>query len=526
MKRADQLRQLKQNALFDLLVIGGGATGLGVALDAASRGYSVALVERADFSSGTSSRSTKLVHGGVRYLKQGNIRLVRDALRERGRLLHNAPHLVHNLPFVIPIYQRFDFLMYGAGLKMYDALAGRYSLGPSLLLSRAETIDRLPTIDPQGLLGGVLYHDGQFDDARLAVTLARTAVAHGATVINRCEVVDLIKHRDRVQGATVQDSLTGECLSVQAKMVVNATGVFVDQVRAMEDPLVRPLVTVSQGIHLVLPARFLPGKAALMVPKTDDGRVLFSVPWHDRLVVGTTDTPRPTHSAEPRALAEETDFVLGHARRYLAVKPSASDVLSVFAGLRPLVRGREGASTASLARDHTIALGAGGVMTVTGGKWTTYRSMAEHVVTAAARQAGLPSRACATTELRLQGASALPIPHPELSHLQVYGSDASDVLQQGGDVKLHPRLPYLEAEVRWAARYEMACTVEDVLARRTRALLLDAQAARDCAPRVAQLLARELDKTDAWQTDQVRAFDQLARGYCFQDPTSRAVDPT
>lgn len=496
MKRADMLARLRSGEVFDLLVIGGGATGLGTALDAAARGYSVALVERGDFACGTSGRSTKLVHGGVRYLRQGNIGLVRSALRERGRLAKNAPHLVRNLAFVIPAYGATDRLFYGVGLKLYDALAGELSLGASRVLSKAETLARLPTAEPEGLRGGVLYHDGQFDDARLALALARSAAGRGAVVVNHVEARGFVREGERVVGVELRDRIGGAEFSARARAVVNATGVFVDELRRTEDAGAQPLVTVSQGIHLVLPRRFLPGDAALMVPKTDDGRVLFAVPWQDRVVVGTTDTPRPAALMEPRALPQECAFVLAHARRYLAEKPEAGDVLSVFAGLRPLVRGKAGGRTAQLSREHAIAIGSGGVLTVTGGKWTTYREMAEQVVDLAAKLGGLAARPCVTAGLSLVDV----------------GVDES-----GGDapIRLHARLPYVEAEVRRAARFEMAETVEDVLARRTRALFLDARAAADCAPRVAEILSEELGRDANWASSQMRAFCELAAGYGF-----------
>jgi glycerol-3-phosphate dehydrogenase len=513
MNRTEHLRRLSSGQRFDILVIGGGATGLGIAVDAAARGYTVALTERTDFSAGTSSHSTKLVHGGVRYLKQGNIGLVRDALRERGRLHRNAPHIVHDLEFVIPIYRWADFAMYSVGLKFYDQLAGKLSFGRSIILSRSETLDRLPNVAPRGLLGGVLYHDGQFDDARLAITLARTASALGATLVNHCPALALRMEQGKVTGARIRDVESDHEFDVSARCVVNATGVFVDSIRRMEHPGTAPLVAVSQGIHLVLPARFNPGRVALMVPKTDDGRVLFAVPWLDRVIVGTTDTPRPAPEDEPLALDEECDFVLTHARRYLREGPAPSDILSVFAGLRPLVRRANARNTAQLARDHTIEVGSGGLVTITGGKWTTYRQMAEDAVDVAARQAGLPLRHSRTAELALTGATAAPAP-PDHPHLGVHGADAPHLLT-GTATRLHPRLPYLEAEVRWAAQQEMARTVEDVLARRTRALVLDAAAAAECAPRVATLLAAELGRDPAWIAAQTEAFCHRARMHQF-----------
>ncbi len=520
MNRAEHLQRLQSGRPFDFLVVGGGATGLGAAVDAAARGHRVALVERADFAQGTSSRSTKLVHGGVRYLKQGRLGLVREALQERGRLARNAPHLVRDLAFVIPAYSGFDRLFYGAGLKLYDALAGRLGFGRSLLLGRDETVRRLPTVETAGLKGGVLYHDGQFDDARLAVSLALTAAGLGAVVVNHCRCIALLKDSaGRVTGARLRDQDGGAAeFELRAGAVINATGVFVDDLRRLDEPGSPDLVAISQGIHLVLPKRFLPGEAALMVPKTADGRVLFAVPWHDRLVVGTTDTPRPRAVAEPRALAAERDFVLGHARKYLAADPVDSDVLSVFAGLRPLVQAAAYRNTAALSREHTIVVSRSGLVTITGGKWTTYRRMAEDAVNRAETVAGLPRRACRTANLKVHGA--------EKGTASAYGSDAAAVdalaaSQPGWNEPIHPALPCRRGEVIWHARQEMARTVEDVLARRSRCLLLDAQASIAAAPAVAALLAQELARDAAWTDAQVKTYTELARGYVFTDPASQ-----
>jgi glycerol-3-phosphate dehydrogenase len=493
MNRVHSLEKLRAGEVFDLLVIGGGATGLGVAVDAAARGYTVALLERGDFASGTSSRSTKLVHGGVRYLRQGDLTLVRTALRERGLLARNAPHLVHTLDFIIPAYGLTDRTFYGLGLKLYDTLAGPLSLGSSRILSRHETLEHLPNIEPSGLRGGVLYRDAQFDDARLAITLALTANDHDAVLLNHAEVLDFTREDGRITGVLVRDRIGGGDLSVRARFVINATGVYVDALRALEDPAAAPRVSVSQGAHLVLPRRFLPGASALMVPKTDDGRVLFAIPWRDRVLVGTTDTARPAPEAEPRALAEECAFLLSHARRYLSETPSAGDVLSVFAGQRPLVRGKAGAETKSLSRDHSISIGPGGLLTVAGGKWTTYRAMAEEIVDLAAKITGLPPKPCPTAGLPLRASTPI-LP---------------------GSEPLHRQLPYFEAEVRRAAREEAAQTVEDVLSRRTRCLLLDARAASACAPRVAAILAEELGHEDAWIAAQTAAFQTLAADYLY-----------
>lgn len=481
---------------FDFCVVGGGATGLGVALDAASRGHSVVLVEQADFAKGTSSRSTKLVHGGVRYLKQGNLALVRDALRERGRMRSNAPGLVRDLNFVIPIYRRSDQVLYGAGMKFYDLLSGRLSFGKSLLLNREETLRRIPTVRKAGLMGGVLYHDGQFDDSRLAVALARTAASRGAKVLNYVRCVEFIREEGKVRGILALDTETGRSFPIHAKCVINATGVFVDELRAKEEAGASPMVSVSQGIHFVLPKRFLPGSDAIMIPKTDDGRVLFALPWHDRVVLGTTDTPVQAASLEPRALGEEVSFLMAHAEKYLTEAPKPSDVLSVFAGLRPLVKAGGTATTASLSRDHTIVVSGGGLLTVTGGKWTTYRKMAEDVVDRGEAVGGLAGKQCNTADLVLLdgsqgGMPAAPEQAVDDQHLSLSGE-----------------------RIRRFVHEEMARTVEDVLARRSRWLLLDAVGSMAGAERVARLMAEELGKGAQWITDQIADYRRVAAGYC------------
>ena len=527
MNRPDALSHIRSETTpFDFVIIGGGATGLGAAVDAAARGHRVALLERDDFAKGTSSRSTKLVHGGVRYLRQGNISLVLEALRERGRLAHNAPHLVHDLAFVIPSYSWWEGPFYGIGMKVYDQLAGKLGLAPSRMLDRAETIAQLPTVETEGLVGGVIYHDGQFDDARLAINLAQTAVEHGAALVNHCAVAGLIKENGLVAGVLARDAETGVEFEIRARCVVNATGVFVDEIRRQDDAAARDLVAVSQGIHLVLPKRFLPGEAAIMVPKTADGRVLFAVPWHDRVVVGTTDTPLARALVEPRALEEERAFVLDHARKYLATDPTGDDVLSVFAGLRPLVKAGDGADTAALSRDHTIVVSESGLVTITGGKWTTYRKMAEDVIDHAEMIAVVENRRSPTETLRIHGwmEPGTKIAQP---NLRPYGADAGRVAvlirsDAAYAERLHDRLPYQVGEVVWHARHEMARTVEDVLARRTRALLLDARASIEAAPTVATWLAKELGRNAAWAHAQVAAYTALARGYVFTDPASWA----
>jgi glycerol-3-phosphate dehydrogenase len=479
---------------WDMLVIGGGATGAGVALDAAARGYSVALLERYDFGSGTSSRSTKLVHGGVRYLEQGNIPLVMDALKERGILRQNAPHLVSDLAFIVPNYEWWEAPFYGLGLRLYDLLAGKYGFGPSRNLSVEETLERLPTIRRDGLRGGVVYYDGQFDDARLLIHLLRTAAAQGATLVNYCPVTALTRDdTGMLNGALARDSESGEEFALAARVVVNAAGPFSDSVRRLADPGAQRMIAPSQGVHIVLDRSFLPGDSAIMVPHTADGRVMFAIPWHGHTLVGTTDTPVPEALDDPVPFAQEIDFILATAELYLAHPPSRADVLSAWAGIRPLVRATGADSTAALSRDHTIHIDSHGLVSIAGGKWTTYRRMAEDCVNHAATIGMLPERPCITRDLRIHGYHHNAA---QFGHLAVYGSDAiaiQDLVRERPELaaRLDPDLPYIEAEVVWAAQHEMARTVDDVLHRRTRAAQLNAAAAERMAPRVTQLLAVE-----------------------------------
>ena len=507
---------------YDIVIIGGGASGLGAAVDTAARGHSVALFEQSDFAKGTSSRSTKLVHGGVRYLQKGNVSLVMESLRERGRLANNAPHLVRSQAFVIPNYTWWEGPFYGIGMKVYDQLAGKLGLEPSGHLSRDETIAAIPTIEQDHLNGGVLYHDGQFDDSRLAINLAQTATEHDAVMLNYCRCTGLTKANGKVCGVEIHDLESDSTFSVRALAVINATGVFADDLRQVDDPATKPIIAVSQGIHIVLPKEFLPGNAAIMIPKTADGRVLFAVPWHDHVVVGTTDTPLDSKSLEPRALAEERDFIMTHACQYLTKNPRPEDVLSVYAGLRPLVKSGDSNDTAALSRDHTILISQSGLITLTGGKWTTYRKMAEDVIDQAQALAKLPRYLCPTEAMKLHGWAEN---NDAVNHLSVYGADAKAIQAiidsdlPAAD-RLHPGLPYQKAEVLWHARDEMARTVEDVLARRTRALLLNAKASIEAAPLVASILAKELDRDATWQAEQIEAYTKLARGYVFTNPAS------
>ena len=517
MTRTEMYRRLRAHrGAWDMNVVGGGATGTGVAIDAASRGYDVLLLEQRDFGQGTSSRSTKLVHGGVRYLEQGNLALVMEALKERGLLLRNAPHLVRNLGFVVPNYDWWEAPFYGVGLKLYNLLAGKYGFGASRILSRGETLEHLPTIRTEGLKGGVIYFDGQFDDARLLINLVTTACEQGATLLNYAEVTGVIKDASGfVDGVLFRDGETGAEFEARAKVVINATGPFADSLRRTADSSIEPMISPSQGIHLVFDGSFLDADNAIMVPHTSDGRVMFAIPWHGHTVVGTTDTPIPNATLEPVALEQEVEFILQTTSLYLARKPQRADVLSVFAGIRPLVRSGQNGDTASLSRDHTIRIENSGMITVCGGKWTTYRHMAEDCVNQAATLARLPEKPCVTGHLNIHGF------HPaseKFGHLWVYGADAPLVqeLEQSEPAwarSLDGALTYTAAEVVWAVRHELALTLEDILARRTRALFLDAKAALRMAPRVVELMAQELGRNAAWKSAQMAAFSELAKGY-------------
>jgi len=518
MKREKQLENIRNTSIWDIIIIGGGATGLGIAVDSVTRGYKTLLLEKGDFSQGTSSRSTKLVHGGVRYLQQGNISLVLEALKERGLLIKNAPHLVKNLSFVVPNYDWWEGPFYGIGMKVYDMLAGDLGIAPSKWLSKEETIQRIPTVEPEGLQGGVIYYDGQFDDARLAITLAQTAIDQGATVLNYCPVTEIVKEKGITSGVITKDLESAEIFELKSKVVINATGIFTDDIRQMDDNKSKPITVPSQGVHIVLDKSFLPGNSAIMVPHTDDGRVLFAVPWHDCVIVGTTDTPIKKIDVEPIPLQEEIDFLITHAARYLTKDPKPKDVLSVFAGIRPLVKSSDDADTAALSRDHSIFISRSGLLTIAGGKWTTYRKMAEDAVNEAATLGGLPVKPCITEGLNLYGFKSVT---DSENHLHIYGTDKSkiDEIIKGDPEyaeKLHDELPYIKAEIIWSVRNEMARTLLDVLSRRTRALILNAKASIEIAPIAAKLMASELGQDVNWQLKENDNFQKIAKNYICQ----------
>ena len=520
MDRENYIEQLKDRGQqWDIIVIGGGATGLGIAVDAASRGYKTVLLEQSDFAKATSSRSTKLVHGGVRYLQKGDVGLVREALRERGYLSKNAPHLVKNQRFIIGNYLWWEKPFYTIGLTLYDVLAGRMRLGRSRPMSKKQVISRVPQIEQKGLKGGVAYQDGQFDDARLAINLMQTAVEKGAIAVNYAKVIKLLKNVDgKVFGVVATDILGNESFELKGHCVINATGIFVDEIIKMDNPHEKQMVRPSQGVHLVVDRSFLGGDDAIMVPKTSDGRVMFGVPWHNRVILGTTDTPVNDFELEPKALDEEVDFILETAGRYLTKKPQRKDVLCVFAGLRPLAAPTKHANetkTKEISRSHKLLASASGLVTITGGKWTTYRIMAEETVNLAIKTVKLPYKACKTKNLKVHGY----LENPDRSHLSyIYGSDQDEIIRfqnanPGFEKRLHSDFEFTVAEVVWAVRKEMARTVDDVLARRVRALYLDAKASMGMAKQVAGIIAKELQKDKAWEDNQVRDYLEMAQFY-------------
>jgi glycerol-3-phosphate dehydrogenase len=514
-QRSSLLATLKSKAVWDVVVIGGGATGLGIAVDAASRGLDTLLLEQSDFAKATSSRSTKLVHGGVRYLASGNFKLVYEALHERGLLQKNASHLVKRQAFVIPCYSFFLKMFYLVGLKLYDILSGRFSLGKSRSLSKEVVAGFFPGIKKGGLVGGVEYYDAQFDDARLAVNLAETCVEQGGVALNYFKVTGLTKNDNKVTGVVGHDMETGIEYQLTSKVVINATGVFVDDILRMDKPERKRLVRPSQGVHIVISRSFLKADRALMIPKTADGRVLFAIPWHQHLLIGTTDTPIDEYNLEPKAQKEEITFILNTLNSYLKTAVTEKDILSVFAGLRPLAAPeKDEMTTKEISRGHRLVISESGLVTITGGKWTTYRRMAEETVDQIISKGKLPAAKCKTRNLKIHGS----MDDSSGSHLSVYGSDERNILQllkeeRSWSKKLVPSLPYIEAEVVWSIRNEMARTVEDVLARRLRLLFLDAHAAVEVAPRVAELMMNELQLDETWKENELIQFSETAKNY-------------
>jgi len=502
MNRSEQLQALANDTIWDIIVIGGGATGLGTALDASLRGYKTLLLEGHDFAKGTSSRSTKLVHGGVRYLQQGNIKLVREALRERGYLLKNAPHLTSVQTFIVPVFSWWGKMYYGIGLKVYDLLSGKLSLGNTQILSKKETLAHLPSINSNKLVGGILYFDGQFDDSHLAIELAATAINKGATVINYCKATGFIKTKEKITGVECIDVLSEKKYTLKTKVVVNATGVFTNAIVKMDNALEHDLVSPSQGIHLVIDAKFFPSTDAMMIPKTDDGRVLFAVPWHDKVVLGTTDTPIEEISFEPKPLEEEIEFIIKHINRYCTKLITRSDINSVYVGLRPLVKQKTKVNSALISREHHLTVSPSGLITITGGKWTTYRKMAADAVDNAAFIGKLNKEKCITA-------------HTQIGDELEKKNRVQEILKNDALLaeKIHAKYSFTKAQIVYAVKYEMAICIEDILARRIRLLFLDARLAIELAPMVASIMAPYLQKDKSWEAAEIDSFTQLAGQY-------------
>jgi glycerol-3-phosphate dehydrogenase len=518
MNRQKCVEELKKQAdkVWDIIVIGGGATGLGVAQDAASRGYKTLLLEQSDFAKATSSRSTKLVHGGVRYMAQGDLLLVIEALHERGLMLKNAPHLTFNQEFVIPVYTLWEVIMYTVGLKFYDLMAGRLSMGKSYFINREQTRLRLPLLNSKGLKGGVVYHDGQFDDSRMAFALAESCARYEGIVLNYFKVTGLLKdERGKINGVSARDIDSGKEYNLKTRLVINATGVFADEISRLDDPESKTTIRPSQGVHIVLDKSFLRSNSAIMIPNTDDGRVLFAIPWYNEVVIGTTDTPLDKISLEPVALDEEIIFILRTAEKYLVTPPKREDILCIYAGLRPLAANPDNpASTKEVSRRHKITLSPSGLLTIIGGKWTTYRRMAEETIDRAIK-AGLMDKAkCVTSNIKLTTINTDNI----LKRLYIYGDHYVDIEKMISEnpelgIPVDPRLPYTSAEILWICRNEMPLRLEDILARRTRSLFLNARASAEIAPVVAGFMASEFGYDQKWQEEQVESYKELVKNY-------------
>jgi glycerol-3-phosphate dehydrogenase len=518
MNRKDIIKELQEQSgiTWDIIVIGGGASGLGIALDGASRGYKTLLLEQSDFAKGTSSRSTKLIHGGVRYLAKGDLLLVMEALHERGLMIKNAPHLSANQEFVIPVYTLWDAIMYTVGLKFYDLLAGRLSMVKSYFISRKKTLERLPLLVSKKLKGGVVYHDGQFDDSRMALALANSCIEKGGLVLNYFKVTDLIKNDDgKINGLIAKDLVSDSEFRLSASLVINATGVFTDEISGMDNPASKHSIKPSQGVHIVLDKSFLQSNSAIMIPKTDDGRVLFAIPWYNEVVVGTTDTPVNSVNLEPVALEEEINFILNTAGKYLVKPPKREDILTIFAGLRPLAANPDNPeSTKEVSRRHKITLSSSGLLSIIGGKWTTYRRMAEETVDKAIEEGFLEERICVTSRLRLIKNEI----KDSSNRLKIYGDHSSEIQKMITEnpelgIPVDKRLPYTRAEIIWICRNEMPVTIEDILARRTRSLFLNARSSEKIAPEVAAIMAEELGYDMFWQKEQIASYKYLVKNY-------------
>ncbi len=513
MNRNDSIIKLNKVLEWDIVIIGGGASGLGIAVDASKRGYKTLLLEKYDFGKGTSSRSTKLIHGGVRYLQNGDITLVIESLKERGILKRNAPHLVQDLSFVIPTYDWWASPFYGIGMKIYDMMAGKLGLGKSVIISKKETEKLIPNVNKKGLRGGVIYHDGQFDDSRMAITLALSANSKKTALLNYCNVDGLIKKNKEIVGLSFTDSINSKKYQVKSKVVINATGVFAEEIIRMDQPKIEKMIQPSQGVHIVLEKKFLKSKHAILIPQTSDGRVLFAVPWKNYVVVGTTDTQIKDAKDEPKPLKEEIEFILKNAGKYMTIKPKRDDIKSVFAGLRPLAATSDKKSTKEVSRSHKIDISPAGLISVLGGKWTTYRKIAEDAIDAAISINKLKKKKCRTEKTKLFGYKK----NIDWSdHMHVYGSLKKKVESLGGkedNKSLSSKFYISNNMIKWSIIHEMAITLEDVLARRTRCVFLDSNESKKIAPDVAKKMAEILDKDQVWIDTELKNFNKLIKNY-------------
>lgn len=499
---------------FDVIVIGGGATGLGVAVESVTRGYRTLLLEAYDYGKGTSSKSTKLVHGGIRYLANFDFALVKEGLEERYYFLNNAPHVAKKQSYLIPFHGFFEKVKYSLGIALYDKFAKNKKIGKSRFLSKKQMLSQAPQINLRGLSGGAIYYDGVFDDTRMLVTLLRTFEEQGGVAFNYHPVTDFTYQGNRINGVKVLNSLQDQQLEFSAKVVINATGTLTDILLNKAEPqLQHKTISVAQGTHLVFDKAIFNSPHCLVIPETSDGRILFVSPWHDKIIVGTTDVPIEQPSIEPVAQPAEIAFILETLNRYTAKPVTKEQVRSVFCGQRPLVCDPTEKATKKISRKHEILETANGLISIVGGKWTIYRRMGEDTINYAVQRNYLPASQSVTQNFKLFGYSTSVLE----SVLSVYGSQADAILtiqkQTANFAKIHPDLPYLQAEVIYQVREEHAKTVEDVLARRTHAVLLDAKAARQSAKLVAQLMATELDCDEVWVERQVQAFENFITAY-------------
>ncbi len=504
MNRQTSLDKISTVDTWDIIIIGGGATGMGIALDATTRGLKTLLVEKGDLANGTSSRSTKLVHGGVRYLKQFHFKLVFEAIKERKIILKNAPHLSSALPFIIPIYSYFNMLYYGIGLFLYEMLAGWESnIGRTTLLSRKSTINNLPFIKTKNLKGGILYYDAQFNDSQLCIDIAATATNNDATIINYFECADFIKSNEKVIGIQGVDRLSQKKYTIKGKNIINATGVFSDTILQMDDPQKSSIIKPSKGVHLVFndPGKTLT-KYALMSPIKQDDRVIFVIPWMGKLLVGTTDTPIEKITTEPAASMEDVAYLLNLYNSLSENKIDKNSVVSMFAGLRPLIKLSDEDATALISREHSILTSASGIITIAGGKWTTYRKMAEDVMELVIANQKLPNSKCKTEYISV-----------DISAVKNKTIESYILSDKSLAEKIHPAFSFTKAQVVYAIQHEMAMTIEDVLARRIRLLFLDAKAAIEAAKEVAKIFVNYANKEDEQMKEQMVAFEKIANKY-------------